>query len=267
MYDVTANLYSRRIVLSVQYDGSAYNGWQIQPSGATIQGLVQECLHKLTGERVRVIAAGRTDAGVHAIEQIAAFDSGSRLPLVVIKSALNALLPADIRIMDIREAEDDFHPRYSARSKRYSYIIANTGDIPPFIRAYVWRIKIPLDVEAMRGASAYLIGRHDFSSFRGAGCGAKNPVRNILCLETEKVCGVTFFFTTFYGDFIRISMEADAFLRHMVRNITGTLVEVGRGKIGPETVRNILESKERRLAGPTAPPHGLFLEKIFYPSK
>lgn len=250
--------------MTLQYDGSAYNGWQVQRSGITIQGLLQDCIYRVTGEKISVVGAGRTDAGVHAIEQIAAFDSSSRLNINVIKRALNALLPPDIRVMDIQEVKGDFHPRYSARRKRYCYMIADMEDVPVFIQKYVWWVRVPLDREAMRAASTYLLGSHDFSSFKGSGCGARNPVRNVFYLEIERLHESIFLFTRSHGDFIRVSIEADAFLRHMARNIVGTLVEAGRGRINPEMIGDILERKERRLAGPTAPPHGLFLEKVFY---
>lgn len=255
---------SKRIKLTLQYDGSAYNGWQVQTTGITIQGVIEDCIYRLTGEKASVIGAGRTDAGVHAIEQIAAFDSQSRLDINVIKRALNALLPPDIRVIKIKEVERDFNPRQSARSKRYSYVIANIRDVPVFVQKYVWWIKAPLDVEAMRAASAHLLGSHDFSSFRGSACGAKNPVKKVFFLEIERFHDAIFIFTRFQGDFIIISFEADAFLRHMVRSIVGTLVEVGIKRITPEAVKKILESKDRRLAGPTAPPSGLFLEKVIY---
>jgi tRNA pseudouridine38-40 synthase len=255
----------RRIRLTLQYDGSAYSGWQIQPSGMTIQGMIQDAIGRLTGEDSNVIGAGRTDSGVHAIEQVAAFDTDSGLDASVIKRALNAMLPRDIRVMDAREAGGDFHPRYSARSKRYSYVIANMEDVPVFFQRYVWQIMPPLDIEAMKAASSCLAGTHDFSSFRGAGCGAKNPVRDVLNIEIEEVNGASFLLEKFNGSYIRLSMEANAFLRHMVRNIVGTLVEVGRGRIIPGTVSEILGARDRTLAGPTAPPNGLFLEKIFYP--
>jgi len=254
----------RRIRLALQYDGSAYSGWQVQPVGTTIQALLQDCIFRLTGERVKVLGAGRTDAGVHAIEQVAAFDSGSGLQADVIKRALNAMLPGDIRVMDAKDVEGAFHPRYSARSKCYIYMIANMRDVPVFMNRYVWGITCPLDVEAMRSASASLIGSHDFSSFRGSGCGAKNPARTVYSLEVEKLHEATFLFAKFRGEFIKITVEADAFLRHMVRNMAGTLAEAGRGKLPPEKVKHILESKDRRLAGPTAPAKGLFLEKVRY---
>ena len=255
---------SRRIKFTVQYDGSAYHGWQFQPSGMTIQGTLQDCVYQVTGERVRVVGAGRTDAGVHAMEQVAAFDVHSSMNTSVLKRALNALLPPDVRVMDIEEVTEDFHPRHSARGKRYVYLIANMRDIPVFIRGYAWRVKEPLDLEAMRAASAHLLGRHDFSSFRAAGCASKHPLRTIREIGIERLCEAPFLCAGLKGEFVRITVEADAFLRHMVRAIVGTLVEVGKGNLRPEMVGDILERKERRFAGPTAPPQGLFLKKIFY---
>jgi len=255
---------SQRIKVAVQYDGSAYHGWQFQPSGMTIQGILQDCLFQLTGDRVQVVGAGRTDAGVHAIEQIAAFDTHSSMNISVIKRALNALLPPDVRVMHIEEVTEDFHPRYSARGKCYVYLIANMRDVPVFIRGYTWRVKEPLDLEAMRTASAHLLGRHDFSPFRAAGCASRHPLRTIHEIGIEKLCEAPFLSGGLKGEFVRITVEADAFLRHMVRTIVGTLVEVGKGNLRPGMLGDILERKERRFAGPTAPPQGLFLKKIFY---
>jgi tRNA pseudouridine38-40 synthase len=254
----------RRIKITLQYDGTSYQGWQVQPSGITIQGMLEERILRITGEPVTFIGAGRTDAGVHAIAQIASFDSSSGLDNVVIKRALNALLPPDVRIVAIEDCTGDFHPRYSALRKRYFYLIANTDDVPVFWGRYVWWVKAPLDVEGMKAASGFLRGRHDFSSFRGAGCGARSPVREVYCLEAERFRELAFFSSRFGGNFIKISLEGDGFLRHMVRNIVGTLVEVGRGKIPPETVRDILLSRDRRRAGQTAPAKGLFLDKVIY---
>ncbi len=255
---------ARRVRLTLQYDGSGYGGWQVQPRVTTIQGCLQDCIFRLTGERVAVIGAGRTDAGVHAIEQVAAFDSGSGLHIDVIKRALNVMLPQGIRVMDAMDVGGDFHPRYNARAKRYAYVLANMREVPVFMDRYVWRITCPLDLEVMRAASLSLIGKHDFTSFRGSGCGAKNPVRTVRSLEVQKLSEAFFLAATFRGEFIKITVEADAFLRHMVRNMVGTLVEAGRGKLSPERMKGILESRDRRLAGPTAPAKGLFLEKVSY---
>lgn len=255
---------NRKILMHVQYDGTQYNGWQIQPSGLTIQGILQDCILRITGEKAKVTGSSRTDSGVHAIEQIATFETSSTLSLDVVKRALNAMLPEDIRIVKIREVWEDLHARYSAERKRYVYMIANDSDIPVFLKRYVWWVKIPLNLDSMREASRSLLGTHDFSSFRGSGCGAKNTVRTIYSINLEKIDRVPFIFTEFKGNFIKVTIEANAFLRHMVRNIVGTLVKVGKGRLSPEIIKKILYAKDRRLAGPTAPSKGLFLEKIYF---
>lgn len=253
----------RRLGLRLQYDGSCYNGWQIQSAGKTIQGVLQDAILRVTGEKVIVLSAGRTDAGVHALEQIAAFDTASALNDEVIKRALNAVLPQDIRILGISKVPEGFHPRYAAYRRRYVYLIANMAETPLFLRRHVWTVAVPLDIEAMRAAARFLMGTHDFSSFRGSGCGAPNPVRTILRLDVERLARLPFLWSTVHGNFLKLTIEADAFLRHMVRNIVGTLVEVGRGRMDFLIVGTILESRDRRLSGPTAPAQGLFLEKVF----
>jgi tRNA pseudouridine38-40 synthase len=254
----------RKIKLIVQYDGSSYHGWQVQPQGTTIQGLLEETIEEITGERPQVIGSGRTDAGVHALGQVASFDSTSELANDVLKRALNALLPRDVRILAVEDAPAYFHPRYDAVRKRYFYLIANTGTVPVFIDRYVWWLRAPLDVDAMSGAAVFLRGRHDFSSFRGAGCAAKNPVREVLRIDVERLSRMESLLGGFPGPYIKISVEANGFLRHMVRNIVGTLAEVGRARMKPESVEEILLSGKRSLAGPTAPAKGLFLDEVFY---
>lgn len=254
----------RALKLTTQYDGTNYNGWQIQPNGITVQEILQKNIKKITGEDVKVIGAGRTDAGVHAIEQVASFKTSSGLEPGIIKRALNANLPADIRIIDACDVELDFHPRYDARSKIYFYIISNSHIISPFLYRYAWKIPHKLNFEEMEYASEFLKGRHDFSAFRASGCSAKNPVRTVLNITMKRLDAIHFMDVLFHGDFIRVSIEADAFLRHMARNIVGTVIEVGRGKIKPEEIKKVIASKDRRLAGPTAPARGLFLEKVSY---
>ncbi|HTR44075.1 MAG TPA: tRNA pseudouridine(38-40) synthase TruA [Thermodesulfovibrionales bacterium] len=254
----------RKIKLTIQYDGSSYHGWQVQPQGTTIQGLLEEVIGEITGERPQVTGSGRTDAGVHALGQVASFDSGSVLANDVLRRALNALLPRDVRITAVEDAPADFHPRYDAARKRYFYLVANTGTVPVFIDRYVWWLRARLDVEQMREAAVFLRGEHDFSAFRGAGCAAKDPVREVYSLEVERFDRMESLFAGFPGPFVKISAEANGFLRHMVRNIVGTLAEVGRGRMRPEAVEEILLSGERRLAGPTAPARGLFLEEVSY---
>lgn len=255
----------RRIKLTLRYDGTAYNGWQTQPKGITIQGLLQEAVFRLTGERVLVAGSGRTDAGVHALGQVAAFSSGSSLQAAVIKRGLNALLPVDIRVTSIEEADLVFHPRYDAKLKKYFYLISNAYTPSVFMRHYFWHVKVCLNVKDMQSAADCIVGTHDFSSFRGAGCGAKELIKTIHGLAVETVDEAAFFLPAgFAGELIKITITADGFLRHMVRNIVGTLVEVGIGRMAPEMAGKILRAKDRRLAGPTAPAKGLFLEKVIY---
>ena len=254
----------RKIKLTIQYDGSAYHGWQIQPRGTTIQGLLEEVIEKITGEKPPVIGSGRTDAGVHALGQIASIESSSTLATDVLKRALNALLPRDVRVLAAEEAPADFHPRYDAVRKRYFYLIANAGTVPVFIDRYVWWLRAPLDVAAMSASGVSLRGRHDFSAFRGSGCTAKDPIREIHRIEVQRFDRMESLFGGFQGPFIKISVEANGFLRHMVRNIAGTLAEVGRGRMKAEAVEAVLLSGKRALAGPTAPAKGLFLEEVFY---
>ena len=254
----------RRMRMILQYDGTAYRGWQVQRTGTTIQGLLQDMISRLTGERVQVVGAGRTDAGVHALAQVASFDTSSRLEPPALQRGLNALLPPDIRVTVLDEVTSEFHPRYSAHGKRYIYLMANMKQVPVFIGRYMWVIRAPLDTAGMNAAAGYLMGRHDFSSFRGAKCGSRNTERTIHSIEVERKEEVMFLFVGFRGTFIRLSIEADGFLRHMARNITGTLVEVGRGMAEPRKIIEILASRDRKVAGPTAPAKGLFLERVFY---
>ncbi|MDI6728768.1 MAG: tRNA pseudouridine(38-40) synthase TruA [Thermodesulfovibrionales bacterium] len=254
----------RNIKLTIQYDGTNYNGWQIQPNGITIQEILQKNIKKITGEDAKLIGAGRTDAGVHAIGQVASFKTSSGLSSDVIKRALNANLPDDIRILNACDAELDFHPRYDAKSKIYVYVISNFTVISPFLYRYAWKVPHKLHFEDMCNAIEFIRGRHDFSAFRASGCSAKNPVRTVFNISIEKSDTIHFMDIPFAGNFLKVRLEADAFLRHMVRNIVGTIVEIGKGKTKSEEIREIINSKDRRLAGPTAPARGLFLEEINY---
>lgn len=252
----------RNIKLAIQYDGTNYHGWQIQRSAVTIQGILQETIKKITGEDTKVIGAGRTDAGVHAIEQIASFKSSTELPPDIIKSALNAILPDDIRIIDVCNTESTFHPRYDAKSKIYFYVISTDRIISPFLSRYIWKIPYKLNFYEMNRALKLLKGSHDFAAFRASGCGAKSTVRTILNISLESLNVINFMTAGLNGNFLKIRIEADAFLRHMARNIVGTIIEVGKGKISEEDIKKILASKDRRFAGPAASARGLFLEKI-----
>lgn len=254
----------KKIKLLLEYDGTAYQGWQIQKEGITIQGILEEKILKITGERSRVIAAGRTDAGVHALGQVAAFRTISRLEPEAIKRALNALLPYDIRVIETSEVNDSFHPIYDAVKKSYFYIIANQRISSAFLCRYSRQIPQQLELKSMKYAAQTLIGRHDFSSFMGTGSSIKDPEREIFLLSIDKLDNIDFMTVSMRGEFIKIRIEANGFLRHMVRNIVGTLVEIGRGRISPDKINEILKSRDRKLAGPTAPANGLFLERIVY---
>lgn len=254
----------RQIKLTLQYDGTAYSGWQIQKREITVQGLVEDAVFSVTGERLRVTGASRTDAGVHALCQVASFRTRSNLMPDVFLRALNANLPPDIRIINAEEQPEDFHPRYSAKNKTYSYLISFTGAYSLFLRRYSWQVPFQINCDAMREAAGLLTGKHDFSSFRASGCSAKHPVREITGIEIQRAASTSFLSLEFETPVIRISIQANAFLRHMVRNIVGTLLDTGRGKTPPDKIMDILEAKERIFAGRTAPACGLFLEKIEY---
>ena len=254
----------RNIKLVLQYDGTRYHGWQVQPGSVTIQAVLQERIAMITGEGASAIAAGRTDAGVHALAQVAAFKTVSRLSCDTIKTALNALLPDDIRITAACEAASTFHARYDAKGKVYFYIIANMQVLSPFLNNYAWRVPQPLDFQSMRSAVSLLQGTHDFTSFRASGCGAINTTRTIFNISIEKMGSLEFMTAGLSGDFLKLKIEGDAFLRHMVRNIAGTIVEIGKGKFKPHMIEKLFTAKDRRLAGPTAPARGLFLEKVNY---
>lgn len=264
----------RHIKLVLQYDGTDYSGWQVQNVRRqgiedrgqkrilTIQAIVEDAVFKVTSKRSRVTSASRTDAGVHAIKQVASFKTETGLDTNTLQRAVNVNLPPDIRILDVSEVDEDFHPRYSAKRKIYSYLITRSYSV--FLRRYSWYIPYDLDCNLMRQAGGHLLGEHNFSSFRASGCGSKNPVRRIFDIKIEDVLSMDFMTIKINTPMIKISIEANAFLRHMARNIIGILVEVGRGKFSPSDVKKILELKDRRYSGPTAPANGLFLERIVY---
>jgi tRNA pseudouridine38-40 synthase len=254
----------RYIRLLLEYDGTNYHGWQSQKSGGTTQDVIRETIRSVTGEEVKLSAASRTDAGVHALGQVAVFGADSRLGPDVIMRALNAKLPADIRIIDAAETDRDFHPRYDATRKSYLYILSEDRRHSAFLHRYIWYVHSTLDIGLMAEAALLILGEHDFSSFRGAGCGAKHPVRKVYTADIARLVALSFMTTTLRGNFIKFRIEGNAFLRHMVRNIVGTLVEVGKGNMSVETFARVLRSRDRTIAGPTAPAKGLFLERIVY---
>lgn len=254
----------KKFRLLIEYDGTAYHGWQVQRDETTIQGIMEDRVSRITGLQSSIVGASRTDAGVHALGQVAAFRTKSGLDGETIKRALNANLPDDIRVLDAVEIEDSFHPRKDASQKTYIYFIANQKASPVFFCRYSWLVPQRLSIEAMADASRLLIGEHDFSAFMGTGSDIKDSVREIYSLHLERLESIDFMTTSLMGNFIKISVVANGFLRHMVRNIVGTLVEVGRGRTSPDQVKEILDSRDRKLAGQTAAARGLFLEKIIY---
>jgi tRNA pseudouridine38-40 synthase len=254
----------KHIKITLQYDGTAYSGWQIQRTGNTIQGRLEKAVYTVTGEESRVTGAGRTDAGVHALQQVAVFKTVSGLEPDVFLRALNANLPADIRIIHCTEAGPGFHPRYDAKSKTYCYLLSHSVENSVFLRRYSWHLPYKINYDSIKEAAGYLTGQHDFSSFRASGCSSKNPDRTIYSIDISGLTSFEFAGMTFNTPLTRIRVRGNAFLRHMVRNIIGTLVKAGSDKIPPESIKDILNARERSEAGKTAPACGLFLEEIKY---
>ncbi len=244
----------RNIRLILEYDGSRYHGWQRQLGASTVQGIMEEKLEMMTGEPARLIASGRTDAGVHALNQVCNFMSETRIDPNSLQRGLNALLPEDILIKRAEYVPLDFHAMYSARSKTYEYRILNRKQPDIFLRSYVWHLEKDLDIETMRECVSSLCGENDFSSFRSSGSGNRNPVRNMMRAELHGPD----------QGLMRLVFEADGFLRHMVRNIVGSVVAAGQGKMDFDQFWEIFQSKDRRKAGVKAPPQGLFLIAVQY---
>ena len=239
--------------LLIEYDGTDYQGWQIQPDGCTIQATVEHGLMRLLGHPARAVAAGRTDAGVHAAGQVVCFHTSRQLSADTVQRALNALTPADVAVRAVDVVPEGFDPRRAAKSRLYTYRIWNRPTGSPFWRRYAWHIARPLADEAMGSAAAVLVGEHDFTSFRAAGCDAAEPIRCVYRSHVER-----------RADLMCYEIEATGFLRHMVRNIVGTLVEVGQRTRRGEDIEALLRARDRTLAGITAPAHGLCLMEIKY---
>ena len=246
----------RNIAMRVSYDGTNYHGWQRQENAITVQQVIEEALTKLTGEKTVVTGCSRTDAGVHAMEYVFNFLTESAIPVEKLPLALNYHLSEDISAAEAFEVPAEFHARFSARGKRYLYHIQNARTKNPFLNRYSWHIPYHLDVDAMIQAAPILEGTHDFAGFMAAGGHQKTTVR------TVRVCQVSRDVQT--PEAITVTVEADAFLYNMVRIITGTLAEVGFGKIKIEELPEILASCDRKRCGMTAPPQGLFLKKVYY---
>lgn len=243
----------RNIKLTISYDGAAYKGWQLQKNGATVQGKLEKAIKKVLGKEHRVHGASRTDSGVHAKGQVAHFKTASSIPVEKISPALNAALPDDIVVKKTEEVSDKFHSRFDARSKLYRYNMLSSRQRDPFEEKYAWRIPYKLNLTRMRKEAAELVGRHDFKSFQASDNRERPSVRNISMIKLRKK-----------GKMITLDIEGDGFLYNMVRNITGTLVDIGRGYLPPGSMKEILEIRDRRKAGPTAPAKGLFLIEVKY---
>jgi tRNA pseudouridine38-40 synthase len=243
----------RTLKLVLEYDGFDYHGWQVQDDVVTIQGVIEAALEKIVGEPVRVNGAGRTDAKVHALGQVVSFRCPSDIPTMALQRALNTLLPRDIVVHEVWDVPADFHARFSALEKVYAYRILNRPMRASLRLRYTWHIPHPLDVPSMVLGGACLQGTHDFASFQATGSEVKTTERRLTELTVARK-----------EDEIVISCTANGFLRHMVRNIVGTLVEVGRGARPPAEIKRILDGRDRRLAGATAPPQGLYLVQVLY---
>ncbi|MCI0342410.1 MAG: tRNA pseudouridine(38-40) synthase TruA [Planctomycetales bacterium] len=254
----------RTIRLLVAYEGTRFLGWQRQKKGPTVQQAIEEAVARVTGERVAVHGAGRTDAGVHAAGQVAHVRVRTAIPSERIPHALNANLPEDVRVLEASDAPDGFHARFGARAKVYAYTVRLHPHENPLDRAFVHRVSPPLDVAAMREGAAALLGTHDFGSFathgsegpaasRPSRIAGRGSVRTLARLDLAE-----------RGDYLTLIVEGDGFLRNMVRTIAGTLLEVGRGRLAPSAIPGILAARDRRRAGPTAPARGLCLLAVRY---
>jgi tRNA pseudouridine38-40 synthase len=243
----------RTVRLTIAYDGTGFVGWQRQETGESIQGLIEDALGRIEGNAVTLHGAGRTDAGVHAIAQVASARIGAALDDETLARALNANLPAAIRINRVETVPDDFHARFSSTGKTYEYRIWNGPAIPPFIRLYAWHIPQPLDLARMNEASCGIVGEHDFAAFQGTGARIHSTVRRVTSAHWRAD-----------GQAVTFEISATGFLRHMVRSLAGTLVEVGHGRRTVDDLARLLAAPDRAEAGRTAPPHGLFLVSVLY---
>ncbi|MDA8381794.1 MAG: tRNA pseudouridine(38-40) synthase TruA [Betaproteobacteria bacterium] len=242
-----------RIAIGLEYDGRAFCGWQAQPNGCGVQNALEAALGRIAGHPVRVVAAGRTDAGVHAIGQVAHFDTDAQRPLTAWIRGANAMLPPAVALIWAREVPSTFHARFSAIERCYQYRLLSRPSRPGVENARVGWFHRPLDLEAMREAAGLLLGVHDFSAFRAAGCQAKSPVKDLRRLEIARC-----------GDLMLFECCADAFLHHMVRNIVGALVYVGKGRHAPGWVKDVLDGGRRSAAAPTFAPDGLYFVQAKY---
>lgn len=242
----------RRIKLTLEYDGTEFSGWQVQPDERTVQGVLQESLSNMMGSEIKVIGSGRTDAGVHALEQVAHADVTRDIPAVNIMMGLNSALPRDVRVLECVDTSETFHAQRSATGKTYRFTILNASRPTALDRYRVWHIRQPLDLDVMLEGAAHLVGEHDFAAFKSAG-DETTTVRDLRELDIKGE-----------GDHIVLTFEANGFLKHMVRNLTGALVEVGLGKLTSDDIKGLLASRSRENAPKKAPPQGLTLIQVTY---
>lgn len=242
-----------RIAIGASYDGSRFDGWQSQPSGNTVQDTLERAMSQIAGGPMRLTGAGRTDAGVHAVAQVAHFDTDAARPETAWVRGANSLLPGAIAVQWATAVPPEFHARYSAIARSYRYVLHNHPVRPALFAQKVAWFHLPLDTEAMAGAARLLLGEHDFSAFRSAACQARSPVRMLSHAGVSRS-----------GPYCMFDFTANAFLHHMVRNLVGCLVYVGKGKYPPEWIGEVMESRDRKLAAPTMPPDGLYLTNVQY---
>jgi tRNA pseudouridine38-40 synthase len=242
-----------RIALGIEYDGAPYSGWQTQPGGGTVQDALEAALAQIAGAPVRAVCAGRTDTGVHGLAQVAHFDTAAERPETAWVKGVNTHLPRTVVVRWAARVAPDFHARFSASGRHYEYVLLNRPVRPAAWAGRAGWFHLPLDEEAMRAGARYLLGEHDFSAFRSVQCQAASPVRELRSLSIRR-----------HGEYLRFSLAANGFLHHMVRNIVGCLVYVGKGKYPPEKMAQILAARDRALAAPTFGPEGLYLTGIDY---
>lgn len=243
----------RNIKTILSYDGSGYHGWQFQAGPKTVQETFEKALSTILKQEIRVISAGRTDAGVHAVGQVINFHTKASISEEALMRAMNSALPRDIRVTLVEEVGNDFHARICARSKTYVYVIERSENFSPFLVRYALHVPGKLDLVSMKSSAGMILGEHDFSSFKGSGSTVKTNIRTILVSELFTRGSKLYFF-----------IEGSGFLRHMVRNVIGTLLLIGQGKMEPDAMQGIIEGKDRALAGPTAPAQGLYLVGVRY---
>ncbi len=240
-------------LLTVTYDGTRFHGWQVQPNGITVQQTIQDALQQLLGTRPPLTGCSRTDTGVHARRFYCTTKANDRFDTAALKKALNAVLPSDIAVREVRTVSDDFHPRYSAQGKRYVYQILNSDVPDPFLQRYALQVRTPIDEKALQPIADLFVGTHDFSAFCSAGSSVEDKVRTIRRSTLSR-----------QGSLVTYTVEADGFLYNMVRILVGTLLDVQNGRLTADDVRQALTTGERRFAGVTAPPTGLFLDEVWY---